>query len=309
MMSVSPSVPVAMPVMPPCPLCARVPKKPKKCKPLNGVLVCPKCRNAFANRRQLAYIIDLVIWELAGIVPLYYLGLLSDLSAPGFSLPAGPGASGLQTFFTWIFPFTFYFKDGFKGMSPGKYICGVQVVDVATQGPGGFGRSFKRNLCLLVPLAPLIIAFLMMKGRRWGDGWAKTKVIWRKHAFKLPATYQEDAPNASHRYPPHRSPYKAKSTVGQAVVPTRRDVRLPLPWVGRRIVKAGQPRPVAAGWVACFHAILAPPGLRVSMLHPFPTDDVLTPPGSAEARRPVAWVRRRRTRVAGWHAFTWRSRG
>ena len=99
MMSVSPSVPVAMPVMPPCPLCARVPKKPKKCKPLNGVLVCPKCRNAFANRRQLAYIIDLVIWELAGIVPLYYLGLVPGLSPLGFSIPAGAGASELQIFF------------------------------------------------------------------------------------------------------------------------------------------------------------------------------------------------------------------
>lgn len=165
-----------------CPLCERVPKKPKKCKPLHGRLVCPKCRNAFASRRQLAFVIDTVIWELLAMVPLYYLGLIPGLNPTGFSIPSG-AVGPVEIFFSYVFPLTFYFKDGFSGQSPGKYACGVQVVDVATHEPTGFGRSFKRNLCLIIPVAPLIVLFLMMKGRRWGDGWAKTKVVWTKHRF------------------------------------------------------------------------------------------------------------------------------
>ncbi len=177
-------VPTAAPVRARCPLCSRELRKPPRCKPLNGVVVCPKCRNGFANRRQLAYIIDAVVWELAAVVPLYYLELIPSLAPTGFTVP-GPGAMGVaEVVLSYAAALTFYFKDGFRGMSPGKALCGVQVVDVETHEPIGFWRSFKRNLCLLVPLAPLIIAVMMMGGPRWGDGWARTKVIWRKYAHK-----------------------------------------------------------------------------------------------------------------------------
>jgi uncharacterized RDD family membrane protein YckC len=197
------------------------------------VLVCPKCRNSFANRRQLAYIIDLVIWELAAILPLYYLGLLPGFAPLGFSIPGGPEASGLEIFFSWIFPLTFYFKDGFKGMSPGKYICGVQVVDVESHQLTGFGRSFKRNLCLILPIAALIVAFLMMKGRRWGDGWARTKVIWRKHAFKAPFDQRgtrctgcgyDLTGNTSGRCPECFTPVPARATTARSGIPAEVDL-------------------------------------------------------------------------------------
>lgn len=104
-----------------CPLCERVPKKPKKCKPLHGRLVCPKCRNAFASRRQLAFVIDTVIWELLAMAPLYYMGLIPGLNPTGFSIPSG-AVGPVEIFFSYVFPLTFYFKDGFSGQSPGKYV-------------------------------------------------------------------------------------------------------------------------------------------------------------------------------------------
>ena len=178
------AIPTATAVKMYCPLCSRELKKPRKCKPINGIIVCRKCRHGSANRRQLAYIIDAVVWQLAAVVPMYYLDLIPSLAPMGFTVPGGGGLGIVGLVLTYAVSLTFYFKDGFRGMSPGKALCGVQVVDVDTHQPTGFWRSFKRNLCLLVPFAPLIIAFMMMGGRRWGDGWAGTWVIWRKYAHK-----------------------------------------------------------------------------------------------------------------------------
>jgi hypothetical protein len=180
-MSDAAAVPMATPVQMHCPLCARKLKKPHKCDRVYGVPVCNKCRVGFANRRQLAYIIDAVIWEFGAVVPMYYLDLVPNPAPMGFSMPDPRTLGIVGVVLTYALSLTFYFKDGFKGMSPGKALCGVQVVDVETHEPIGFWRSLKRNLCLLVPLAPLIIAFMMMGGLRWGDGWARTRVIWRKY--------------------------------------------------------------------------------------------------------------------------------
>lgn len=81
-----------------------------------------------------------------------------------------------------LFPLLFFPKDGFAGHSLGKLICGVQVVHQKTLQPVWLGRSFLRNLPLIIPFVPLIIAFLLQGGYRWGDSWAGTKVIWKKYA-------------------------------------------------------------------------------------------------------------------------------
>jgi hypothetical protein len=39
---------------------------------------------------------------------------------------------------------------------------------------------------LLIPYLPLVLAFTLMKGWRWGDPWARTRVVWKKHEFKPP---------------------------------------------------------------------------------------------------------------------------
>ena len=61
----------------------------------------------------------------------------------------------------------FLFKDGLGGYSPGKAICGVQVLDVDTREPIGFGVSLKksdRQMLLGVVMFLFGITFLL-RGR------------------------------------------------------------------------------------------------------------------------------------------------
>ena len=60
-MSVDKSTTVAL-KDPVCPICGRDLKKPSRRKPLFGVKVCKKCYYALANRRQGAYLIDVLLW-------------------------------------------------------------------------------------------------------------------------------------------------------------------------------------------------------------------------------------------------------
>jgi uncharacterized RDD family membrane protein YckC len=77
-------------------------------------------------------------------------------------------------------------KDGFHGHSFGKSLLGLQVVDIDTGQGAGFGASFKRNLPMLIPFAPLVAAFQMSRGPRLGDGWANTRVVWKKYLGRGP---------------------------------------------------------------------------------------------------------------------------
>jgi uncharacterized RDD family membrane protein YckC len=64
---------------------------------------------------------------------------------------------------------------------------GLQVVDRISREPVGMGQSIKRNLVLMLPyLGTLLVIATMAKGRRLGDGWAETEVIWRKYKSKRP---------------------------------------------------------------------------------------------------------------------------
>jgi uncharacterized RDD family membrane protein YckC len=172
-----------------CPLCNRDISKRRKARKLYDYPVCKKCRNGFANRRQAAYIVDGLCWALAIWLPFWLLEVTGVA-------PQAPGANPIAAFFgfdtalsilvAWILPFFFYCKDGFNGMSPGKWLMGVQVVDARTHEPITFKQSFKRNLVMLIPYVELPIAFLLVRGRRWGDRWAKTRVVWRKYAYRPP---------------------------------------------------------------------------------------------------------------------------
>jgi uncharacterized RDD family membrane protein YckC len=82
----------------------------------------------------------------------------------------------------WLLVPVFLCKDCFWGQSLGKAICGVRVIDETTGEPAGIGASFKRNLPLVIPLMPLVVALQMGKGHRIGDGWSGTKVIWKRFA-------------------------------------------------------------------------------------------------------------------------------
>lgn len=160
-----------------CPLCGSD-KKMHKAKLLYGTPVCRKCLYKFANRRQIGYVIDVFVWWTISFFLGMALVVFFELLNVSVLVP-----DEVVIFMRWIiYPLIFSCKDGFGGHSPGKFICGVQVVHSETLQPQGFGSSFKRNLILMVPFMPLVIAFLLNKGHRLGDGWAQSKVIWKKYA-------------------------------------------------------------------------------------------------------------------------------
>ena len=197
-----------------CPLCRRTFRRlAKRAKTLYGVRVCGKCRNGFASRRQGAFLIDWVIFYVA-VTALLILGewvFFDVVSAGTFGFAASTRA-------VWVFDMLlgsgawvlFLFKDGFEGRSPGKRLLGIEVVDRITMQPVGFRKSLARNLPLLpifiilavlllvpaymLPLRVLIIlavlllapAFILLKGPRWGDARAGTKVVWRRYRQRLP---------------------------------------------------------------------------------------------------------------------------
>lgn len=155
-----------------CPLCGLETKR-TKCRLLNNFEVCRKCQLRFCNRRETAYIIDLVVY--------FFLARYAEY---GILRVFGRAPASIMG---WILWGSFPLKDGFRGMSPGKWLCDLQVVDCLTLRPTGFVASFKRNLLTLIPvLGALLIALRLRVGRRWGDGWANTMVVWRKHAHKAP---------------------------------------------------------------------------------------------------------------------------
>jgi uncharacterized RDD family membrane protein YckC len=177
-----------------CPLCARKLsarwlKKPIPRNSINGVVVCAKCRNGFANRRQAAYLIDALLWLPVSA------GIAYGVSSVAISVTNQTDPSAVNMGFLmvnimvgWIvLPLIFTFKDSFAGKSPGRALCGVRVVDRDTLEPIGPLQSLQRNLILLFPYIGFVAVVLtMMKGTRWGDGWANTVVIWDKHRHKPP---------------------------------------------------------------------------------------------------------------------------
>ena len=164
-----------------CPLCEKEKKKEKKEKLLYGVPVCRSCYYNLANLRQLAFFVDYLLWR--GISHGIAVGIFAALAAVGTTRSI---LVSLAQVIGYILLPLFCLKDGFGGYSPGKALLGLCVVDQSTGAPATFLASFKRNLILIIPIVPLLVAFRLCKGSRWGDGWANTKVLWKKHKDKAP---------------------------------------------------------------------------------------------------------------------------
>jgi uncharacterized RDD family membrane protein YckC len=159
-----------------CPLCGKS-EHMAKAKPLYNHMVCKKCYYGFANRRQLAFFLDGLFWQIL-MFPLFFMFGFA-LAALGYSeefIETTPDIAGFASM--WLF----ICKDGISGYSPGKAIMGVRVIDRLSGEPIGFWASFKRNLPLIIPFMPLVVGFSLCKGDRTGDGWARSKVIWKKYA-------------------------------------------------------------------------------------------------------------------------------
>ena len=155
----------------PCPLCGRDQWMGTKAKLLYGQPVCSKCYYAFASRRQAAFLVDSII---------YWIVLALAFGLAGVDDPDTVRGTA------WLLLPIFGLKDGWRGASPGKALLRLQVVDERTGQPCGFGGAFRRNLILVVPFVPLLIAFTLASGKRWGDGWAKTRVIWKTYRDRAP---------------------------------------------------------------------------------------------------------------------------
>jgi|GEM_PF-2524056 len=152
-----------------CPFCKHDKYEHYIPKPLYGELVCNKCYYHFANRRRGAFIVDVLVIK----VVMWALALLPRI----VSRTTTEDTTDLSSLAILLF----LCKDGFFGQSPGKALMGLQVVDARTGLPAGLVASWKRTLGLLIPFMPFVVAFTLAKGERFGDGWANTRVIWRKH--------------------------------------------------------------------------------------------------------------------------------
>jgi uncharacterized RDD family membrane protein YckC len=163
----------------PCPLCGDARKMGKKARKLYDVWVCRRCGNGQINRRHFAYVLDVLVYYGGLTFLLTFLAVLvgnvghADVKEIVLLIP----------YLGWVL---FLLKDGFNGHSPGKAMLGLQVVDVDSGQGAGFGASFRRNVPLLIPIVPLIVAIQLNQGPRWGDGWANTRVIWKKYRGRGP---------------------------------------------------------------------------------------------------------------------------
>ena len=78
---------------------------------------------------------------------------------------------------TQFFMYWFFCKDCCKGMSPGKRIMGLQIINLKTHNIAGPLRCIARNLCFCMSFIELIIFFASPKGQRIGDILTSTKVV------------------------------------------------------------------------------------------------------------------------------------
>jgi hypothetical protein len=163
----------------PCPLCGDARKMGNKARKLYDVWVCRRCGNGQINRRHFAYVLDVfLLWGGIVFVLAFFSGLVGAVGHAD--------VREIVAFVPYVGWVLFLFKDGFNGHSLGKAILGLQVVDVDSGQGAGFGASFKRNLPLLIPVVPLIVAIQLNRGPRWGDGWANTRVVWTKYRGRGP---------------------------------------------------------------------------------------------------------------------------
>jgi uncharacterized RDD family membrane protein YckC len=168
-----------------CPLCRRdtYMNKPGT---LYGYAVCKKCINGFANRRQIAWVVDVLLIRVTVFAVTFALGVAIGIIIVTSGGQVDEPVIRVLTMVDWGFVglglLLVAAKDGFGGYSPGKRLLGVHVVNENSGQPIGFGQSMARNWPALIPIMPIVIAVQMLKGKRVGDGMAGTRVIWDRHA-------------------------------------------------------------------------------------------------------------------------------
>jgi uncharacterized RDD family membrane protein YckC len=89
-------------------------------------------------------------------------------------------------------------RDGVRGQSIGKTVCGLTVINLETGKPATMPASMRRNIILLVPGANLVAAALELitisrdvQGQRLGDRLAQTQVVEGRDAKDLATEFVE----------------------------------------------------------------------------------------------------------------------
>lgn len=186
--------------VPTCPICSRQMPPAVTPRVLYDVPVCADCHQKFMVKRSIAHVLDTFIYSFAFSIGIWVVFFAAAIIVGATSGPNGPSDTAGDIFIRlWLMLVLFgifgrVLLDGFRGHSPGKAMLGLQVVNEASGRPAGFIDSIQRNLILFVPVMPIIIAVTMFSGdgHRIGDGWAKTKVIWKDYRGALPFLSQHD---------------------------------------------------------------------------------------------------------------------
>lgn len=161
----------------PCGICgseARGPALPT----LFGHATHKKCKDRFVLNRELAWVIDFVVLIIAP------RSITTFLLARSMRVEDVADSDELLIV-SLACLVVFLLKDSIRGISLGKLVTGLQAIDTRTGEPIGPLQSVQRNLITLIPLAPIVLAFQMRKGPRFGEGWAHTRVVDRARRNQL----------------------------------------------------------------------------------------------------------------------------
>jgi uncharacterized RDD family membrane protein YckC len=128
--------------------------------------MCRKCQASNYHRRFVAFIADSALFNY---VPVALALALSAAETLWVGLAQVAGAV------------VFMLRDAlFGGAGPGKRLMGLRVVKAQDGTPLSYGQAFLRWISLAIPLFNLVdlsISYRDRLQRRYGDRWAKTRVI------------------------------------------------------------------------------------------------------------------------------------
>lgn len=146
-------------------------------KPLAGQHDDARSKGSVLWRRELAYLVDIM---LANVVAVGAFRARVEDGPNGFQREFTPRDIFFYAVATFIVVTVYILtKDGIGGMSIGKRLLRVRVVDAETGRPIGFAQSVARNWLFLlpgIPLVELVVANVSPDGRRLGDRRAGTVV-------------------------------------------------------------------------------------------------------------------------------------
>jgi uncharacterized RDD family membrane protein YckC len=127
---------------------------------------CRPCQTNHHNRRFLALMVDGILFNYLPLIA--SVPVAAQAEAAGYVIQLG----GLLVFLV---------RDAvFGGAGPGKRLWGLRVVRSQDGMPPGYGQGIVRWLSQFIPIFNLVDAFAPLGDplqRRYGDRWAKTRVI------------------------------------------------------------------------------------------------------------------------------------